>query len=121
MPQADYDYDAVVVGAGWAGLAVSNARKSAGLRHIVFERHRICETWRAQRWNSFHMNTPNVQTVMPGETYRGQPAQKACVSVPGIYFAGLDTSESFKAGTILVAEEASRRILDHVLLRREAG
>jgi len=71
MPHADHELDAVVVGAGWAGLSVSHALKTAGLRHIVFERHRTCETWRTQRWNSFHMNTPNVQTVMPGDTYHG--------------------------------------------------
>lgn len=29
------------------------------------------ETWRTQRWNSFRMNTPNLQTVMPGDTYSG--------------------------------------------------
>jgi putative flavoprotein involved in K+ transport len=72
MPHADHDFDAVVVGGGWAGLAVSNALSSAGFRHVVFESRRVCETWRAQRWNSFHMNTPNVQTVMPGDTYRGE-------------------------------------------------
>jgi putative flavoprotein involved in K+ transport len=67
----DRNLDAVIVGAGWAGLSVSHALKALGLRHVVFERHRICETWRTQRWDSFHMNTPNVQTVMPGERYRG--------------------------------------------------
>lgn len=71
MPRTDPEFDAVIVGAGWAGLSVSTALASAGLRHIVFERQRVCETWRTQRWNSFHMNTPNVQTVMPGDSYRG--------------------------------------------------
>jgi putative flavoprotein involved in K+ transport len=46
---------------------------------------------------------------------RGQPAQKACLSVPGIYFVGLDTPEALKAGTILVAAEESRRIVDHMI------
>lgn len=63
--------DAVVVGAGWAGLGVSHALKQRGLSHRVLERARIAETWRTQRWNSFRMNTPNVQTVMPGDTYKG--------------------------------------------------
>jgi putative flavoprotein involved in K+ transport len=71
MPQIDHELDAVVVGAGWAGLSASSALKAAGFRHVVFERHRTCETWRTQRWMSFRMNTPNVQTVMPGDTYRG--------------------------------------------------
>ena len=63
--------DAVVVGAGWAGLGVSHALKQRGLSHYVLERGRVGETWRTQRWNSFRMNTPNVQTVMPGDSYDG--------------------------------------------------
>lgn len=63
--------DAVVVGAGWAGLGVSHALTKRGLRHRVLERGRIGETWRTQRWDSFLMNTPNVQTVMPGDRYSG--------------------------------------------------
>ncbi|MEP9390434.1 NAD(P)/FAD-dependent oxidoreductase [Mesorhizobium sp. KR9-304] len=63
--------DAVVVGAGWAGLGVSHALKQQGLSHHVLERGRVGETWRTQRWDSFRMNTPNVQTVMPGDSYDG--------------------------------------------------
>lgn len=63
--------DAVVIGAGWAGLGVSYALKQAGLRHRLIERGRIAETWRTQRWDSFKMNTPNVQTIMPGDQYVG--------------------------------------------------
>jgi putative flavoprotein involved in K+ transport len=63
--------DAVVVGAGWAGLGVSQALASRGLRHRIFERGRIGETWLTQRWDSFRINTANVHTVMPGQTYAG--------------------------------------------------
>lgn len=63
--------DAVVVGAGWAGLGVSHALTRRGLAHRVFERRRVGETWRTQRWDSFRMNTPNLQTVMPGDRYQG--------------------------------------------------
>ncbi|HEV2897472.1 MAG TPA: NAD(P)/FAD-dependent oxidoreductase [Pseudaminobacter sp.] len=63
--------DAVVVGAGWAGLGVSYWLARRGLRHSVLERGRVGETWRTQRWNSFLMNSPNVQTVMPGDRYEG--------------------------------------------------
>ncbi|MER9893434.1 NAD(P)/FAD-dependent oxidoreductase [Mesorhizobium sp. M0119] len=63
--------DAVVVGAGWAGLGVSYSLARQDLRHAVLERGRIGETWRTQRWDSFRMNTPNVQTVMPGDLYDG--------------------------------------------------
>jgi putative flavoprotein involved in K+ transport len=65
------ELDAVVVGGGFAGLAVSRALKAAGLSHVVFEKNRPCQTWLTQRWDSFRMNTPNVLTVMPAEVYRG--------------------------------------------------
>ncbi|WP_309486559.1 NAD(P)/FAD-dependent oxidoreductase [Sinorhizobium sp. 8-89] len=63
--------DAVVIGAGWAGLGVSYWLARRGLRHSVLERGRVGEIWRTQRWDSFRMNTPNVQTVMPGDRYDG--------------------------------------------------
>lgn len=63
--------EAVVIGAGWAGLGLSHALMQRGLRHRVLERGRIGETWRSQRWDSFLMNTPNLQTVMPGDRYHG--------------------------------------------------
>jgi len=65
------DYDVAVIGAGWAGIGVSRGLQLAGLHHVVYERSRVCETWRTQRWASFHMNTPNVLTVMPGDSYGG--------------------------------------------------
>ena len=63
--------DAVVVGAGWAGLGVSYELAQRSVRHRVFERARIGETWRSQRWDSFRLNTPNEDTLMPGERYAG--------------------------------------------------
>ena len=46
--------EAVVIGAGWAGLGVSYHLKQACLRHRVLEQGRIGETWRSQRWDSYH-------------------------------------------------------------------
>jgi putative flavoprotein involved in K+ transport len=63
--------DALVIGAGWAGLGGSQALQHRGLSHLVLERGRIGETWRTQRWESFHLNTANETTLMPGDTYRG--------------------------------------------------
>ena len=69
---ADTDIlDALVVGAGWAGLGVSYYLGRAGLRHRVLERGRIGDTWRTQRWDSFRVNLPNFATVMPGCRYDG--------------------------------------------------
>jgi putative flavoprotein involved in K+ transport len=63
--------DAAVIGAGWAGLGVSYALTKAGLSHCVLERGRIGATWLTQRWDSFHLNTPKIQAVMPGDRYEG--------------------------------------------------
>ena len=71
MPERREILDTVVVGGGFAGLAVSGALKAAGLSHVVFEKSRPCQTWLTQRWDSFRMNTPNVLTTMPGEAYPG--------------------------------------------------
>jgi len=77
MPDLREVLDAVVVGGGFAGLAVSGAMKAAGLHHLVFEKSRPCQTWMTQRWNSFRMNTPNVVTVMPSEVYSGPDPEGA--------------------------------------------
>ena len=47
----------------------------------------------------------------------GEPSQNNCISVAGVYFAGLDSSETLKAGSILVVEEESRRIAEHIVAR----
>jgi putative flavoprotein involved in K+ transport len=57
---------------------------------------------------------------VPGATdAAGEPAQSHCFSVPGIYFAGLDSLEALKSGTIMVAADESRRIAGHVTARLE--
>ena len=63
--------DAVVIGAGPFGLGVSYHLQCLGVRHRIFERRQIAESWRTQRWDNFRMNTPNVMTIMPGGPYVG--------------------------------------------------
>ncbi|MFO1056478.1 MAG: NAD(P)/FAD-dependent oxidoreductase [Dongiaceae bacterium] len=72
-------FEAVVIGAGWAGLGVSCCLRQAGIGHVVLERARIGETWRSQRWDSFRMNIPNALTVLPGERYEG-PDPEGCMT-----------------------------------------
>jgi putative flavoprotein involved in K+ transport len=62
----DEAMDVVVIGAGQAGLAVSYLLTQEGVDHVVLERGRIGETWRSQRWDSFHLNTPNWSNRLPG-------------------------------------------------------
>ena len=58
--------DCAVIGAGQAGLATSYHLSRLGVEHVVLERGRVAETWRTARWDSFHLNTPNWCTQLPG-------------------------------------------------------
>jgi putative flavoprotein involved in K+ transport len=63
--------DAVVIGAGSAGLGVSYFLRQSGCMHRVLERGRIGEAWRTQRWDSFRLNSTNIRTMLPGDSYDG--------------------------------------------------
>ncbi|MCU0506778.1 MAG: NAD(P)-binding domain-containing protein [Chloroflexi bacterium] len=65
--------DAIVVGAGQAGLGVSRVLVQRGVPHVVLERGRVGETWRTQRWDSFALNTPNWLNRMPGDEEDVEP------------------------------------------------
>ena len=58
--------DCVVVGAGPAGLAASVALGERGIQHLVLERDRVAASWRAQRWDSFRLNTPGWMNSLLG-------------------------------------------------------
>ncbi len=60
-----------VIGGGQAGLSVSHFLKRRGLDHLVFERHTVGHAWRAERWDSFCLVTPNWQCRLPGHPYAG--------------------------------------------------
>jgi putative flavoprotein involved in K+ transport len=59
--------DAVVVGAGPAGLAASAALSVRGVEHVVLEQTRVGATWRTQRWDSFRLNTPGWMNQLLGD------------------------------------------------------
>jgi putative flavoprotein involved in K+ transport len=50
--------DCVVVGAGPAGLAMSEALTARGVRHQVLERGEVGNSWRTQRWAGLLLNSP---------------------------------------------------------------
>lgn len=50
--------EVVVVGGGQAGIAMSEHLGNAHIPHIVFERDRLVERWRSQRWDSLVTNGP---------------------------------------------------------------
>jgi len=65
--------EAVVIGAGHAGLAMSKRLTDAGIEHVVLERGEIGESWRSQRWDSFQLNTPNAINRLPGGPEHARP------------------------------------------------
>ncbi|MFT4082775.1 MAG: NAD(P)/FAD-dependent oxidoreductase [Nocardioides sp.] len=50
--------EVLVVGAGQAGVAMSEHLGTAGVPHLVLERDRIAERWRTGRWDSLVANGP---------------------------------------------------------------
>jgi putative flavoprotein involved in K+ transport len=60
----------VVVGAGQAGLSVSQGLAHAGAEHVVLDRERIGSAWR-RRWDSFCLVTPNWTILLPNGAYEG--------------------------------------------------
>jgi putative flavoprotein involved in K+ transport len=61
----------VVVGAGHAGLAMSQRLSTQGIDHVLLERGEIANAWRHERWDSLRLLTPNWQTRLPGMGYQG--------------------------------------------------
>lgn len=58
--------DTLVVGAGQAGVAMSEHLGRAGVPHLVLERARIAERWRSGRWDSLVANGPAWHDRFPG-------------------------------------------------------
>ena len=48
----------IIIGGGQAGLAASEHLNNNNIKHIIFERDRIVESWRSSRWDSLVANGP---------------------------------------------------------------
>ncbi len=60
-----------IIGAGQAGLAMSQSLTDHGVDHIVLERGEVANSWRTERWDSLRLLTPNWMTRLPGHAYQG--------------------------------------------------
>jgi putative flavoprotein involved in K+ transport len=58
--------EVLVVGAGQAGVAMSEHLGKGGVPHLVLERGRIAERWRSERWDSLVANGPAWHDRFPG-------------------------------------------------------
>jgi len=75
--------DAIVIGGGQAGLAMSHCLTDDGVDHVVIERGRVAERWRSERWDSLRLLTPNWQSRLPGLRYDG-PDPDGYMTMPEI-------------------------------------
>lgn len=65
--------EALIVGAGQAGLATSYHLTQRGVDHVVLEQKSVGESWRNTRWDSFTLITPNWMNTLPGLSNKGDP------------------------------------------------
>jgi len=65
------EVEVVVVGAGQAGVAMSEHLGAAGVPHVVLERDRIAQKWRTGRWDSLVANGPAWHDRFPGLEFAG--------------------------------------------------
>ena len=66
MPFETTEIDTLVVGAGQAGVAMSEHLTASGIPHLVLERNRIAQAWRTGRWDSLVANGPAWHDRFPG-------------------------------------------------------
>lgn len=65
--------DTVVVGAGQAGVAMSEHLNALGISHVVLEKNRIAEAWRTRRWDSLVANGPCWHDRFPNMEFDADP------------------------------------------------
>lgn len=65
--------EVLVVGAGQAGVAMSEHLTRLKIPHLVLERARIAEKWRTGRWDSLVANGPAWHDRFPGLDFDGDP------------------------------------------------
>lgn len=65
--------DTLVVGAGQAGVAMSEHLTRLGISHVVLEKNRIAEAWRTRRWDSLVANGPCWHDRFPNMEFNADP------------------------------------------------
>ncbi len=61
--------DTLVVGAGQAGIAMSEHLTRLDIPHLVLEKQGIAQAWRTGRWDSLVANGPAWHDRFPGQTF----------------------------------------------------
>jgi putative flavoprotein involved in K+ transport len=58
----------IVIGAGHAGLAMSQRLTERSVEHVVLDRGEVADSWRTKRWPGLQLLTPNWMLGLPGQT-----------------------------------------------------
>jgi len=85
---SNHETEVLVVGAGQAGVAMSEHLGARGIPHLVLERDRIAERWRSGRWDSLVANGPAWHDRFPGLEFDIDPDAFASKEQVADYFAG---------------------------------
>jgi putative flavoprotein involved in K+ transport len=86
--------DVLVVGAGQAGVAMSEHLAAQGIPHLVLERGRIAERWRSERWDGLVANGPAWHDRFPNMLHAGDQEAFPPKEAVADYFAAY--AEQFK-------------------------
>ncbi|ADG77017.1 Flavin-containing monooxygenase FMO OS=Tsukamurella paurometabola (strain ATCC 8368 / DSM /CCUG 35730 / CIP 100753 / JCM 10117 / KCTC 9821 / NBRC 16120/ NCIMB 702349 / NCTC 13040) OX=521096 GN=Tpau_0375 PE=4 SV=1 [Tsukamurella paurometabola] len=70
---SDTEVEALVIGAGQAGIAMSEHLGAHEIPHLVVERDRIAERWHSWRWDSMVANGPAWHDRFPGLEFDIRP------------------------------------------------
>ncbi len=62
--------DTLIVGAGQAGIAMSEHLGNNGVPHLVLEKNRIAEAWRSGRWDTLVANGPAWHDRFPNLEFK---------------------------------------------------
>ncbi|UCC15206.1 MAG: NAD(P)-binding domain-containing protein [Gammaproteobacteria bacterium] len=88
--------DAVIIGAGHSGLAMSHCLAARGVEHVILERGEVANSWRTERWDSLRLLTPNWQSRLPGFAYDGDD-QDSFMTMPEVVSFMQDYAELARA------------------------
>jgi putative flavoprotein involved in K+ transport len=79
--------EVLVIGAGQAGVAMSEHLGALGIPHLVLEKSRVAERWRTGRWDSLVANGPAWHDRFPGLEFAGDPEVFVPKEAVADYFA----------------------------------
>ncbi|NYD78284.1 flavin-containing monooxygenase [Arthrobacter cupressi] len=109
---ASQEVEVLVVGAGQAGIAMSEHLGERGIAHLVLERDRIAERWRSMRWDSLVANGPAWHDRFPGLEFSGIE--------PGAFASKDQVADYFEAYAEKIAAPV-RCGVEVTSVRRKAG